>query len=133
MIGCPRVSPIENIAEDSWLKRKYIYKVQAENELKPTAQDKWGEELRTQDIKWTKYYALPKKSTEDVRIRTFQFEILHRFLPTNYQLKEMKMIRNDSSTFCKLNIEKLEHLFLDCPQAQAVSLDIESFLAACCN
>ena len=45
----------------------------------------------------------------------------------------MKMIHTDSCAFRNLNIETLEHLLLECPCAQAIWLDVESFLSKFCN
>lgn len=41
-------------------------------------------------------------------------EILHRILPLNYYFKKIKIITNDCCTFCKEEIETIQHVFFSC-------------------
>ena len=57
---------------------------------------------------------IPFNSTIDMRTRAFQLKILHRILFTNSALFKMKISTTPLCTFCGLESETLEHLFLDC-------------------
>ena len=67
---------------------------------------------------WSFYCSLPFKCTDDVQLRIFQYKILHRILPTNALLFKMGYIPDNLCTFCKHDIESLEHLFIHCPRVQ---------------
>ena len=49
----------------------------------------------------------------------FQFKLLHRIIPTNSCLHEIKLKNANLCAFCKINDETIEHQFFDCPVKQS--------------
>lgn len=49
--------------------------------------------------------------TNDTSVQWLQYRVLHRILPVNYYLKQIKIIANDYCTFCKEEIETIQHVF----------------------
>ena len=49
-----------------------------------------------------KYYLLPRKVTNNNKLREFQFKILHRYLATNIVLYKMKMTNINTCTLCNI-------------------------------
>lgn len=54
-----------------------------------------------------------------------QYQILHRIVPTNNYLYKIKLKDSPLCSFCKLNIETIEHLFTECPEVKDIWYRIE--------
>ncbi len=81
----------------------------------PTSQAKFTEELDIDINEWSQIYISPFKSTFDVKTRIFQYKINLNCLMTNYRLHKMNLVETRMCTFCSNNVEKMRHLFWDCP------------------
>ena len=57
---------------------------------------------------------IPRISTCDNYIKDLQFQILHRYLPTNYMLYKMNKVTSMRCSFCETHIESITHLFYHC-------------------
>ncbi len=77
---------------------------------------KWNEILHTTEDKglWEKINTLTFHATLDSKLRTFQYKLVRRILPTNIQLKLYGIKENDVCDLCRNEIETYEHLFCDC-------------------
>jgi hypothetical protein len=73
-------------------------------------------------------YLLPHKCVKNYKLTDFQFQILHRFLPTNDLLNKMGKINSASCTFCSLYPETLTHIFYDCTCVKTIWMYVESVL-----
>ena len=107
---------------------KYFYDVLVANKIQPSAQVKWEEKIGNGVLQWKQYYTLPKRTTKDVKLINFQYKILHRILPTNYLLHQMKIKNDNLCTFCKQHVETLEHLFVRCQYSLEFWEKIHNFL-----
>ena len=65
-------------------------------------------------------YLLPRVCTQDNYLKDLQFQILHRYLPTNYLLHKMKKISSIRCTFCELHVENIPHLFYHCLKVKRI-------------
>ena len=72
---------------------------------------KW-EMLSNENIKWHTHFRLIKQTCRDTYLVTFQFKFLHRIIPTNTYLFQVKIKDNERCSFCKNEPDSLEHLFL---------------------
>ena len=60
------------------------------------------------------------KVTKDSSIQWLQYRTLHRLLPVKAYLKKAKLVDNDTCTFCKSEVETIEHIFTSCPTVLAI-------------
>lgn len=81
--------------------------------LEPTSKAKFTAIFFGNNLDWANIYKIPFNSTLDTRTRAFQLKILHRILFTNSALFKMKISATPLCTFCRLESETLEHLFVD--------------------
>ena len=63
---------------------------------------------------WKVIYSLPRILKIDNFTKDLQYKILYRFLPTNKLLCKMNKIQSDSCSFCKLQVDTIEHALWEC-------------------
>lgn len=73
-------------------------------------------------------YILPRICTEDMKLKEFQFKILHRYLPTSVLLYKMKKVTSQKCTFCSVYNETICHLFFDCISIRGLWLLVQNAL-----
>ena len=80
------------------------------------AQQKWKDELFLDDsVSWEKVFMMSYHLTSDPNLKWLQLRLLHRILTTNTYLKRIKILEDDSCSYCKNSPETLQHLFWTCP------------------
>ena len=90
---------------------------------------KWNENgYRFTASEWSKIFELPFKVTQESKLHWLQFQILHRLIPTNQYLHKLKLKTSPTCSFCKNDIESIEHLFIECPLVRKIWDDIEEWL-----
>ena len=98
---------------------KYIYNKLVSSKCKVIkCKEKWGNILNVdlEETDWNKIFSLTNKITKDSQIRTFQYKLIHRFLPTNSLLRLYQIKDNPNCLNCKDIVEDLVHLFHTCPK-----------------
>lgn len=98
---------------------KVLYQLINSKDIVPKAIQKWKTELSLHlDINDSvkDYFKVCFKTTTDTSIQLLQYRILHRILPTNYYLKKINVISYDVCTFCKENVETIQHVFMTCSE-----------------
>jgi hypothetical protein len=93
----------------------YIYWTKVETYILPNNNNiyKWRSIFNlthTQKIS-SKYYHSAFYATLNIKLRTFQYKIIRRILPTNIRLKRVGIKHNDICDFCKNVVETYEYLF----------------------
>ena len=78
------------------------------------------------------FYTIPFISTIESKLRSFQYKILQRILPTNKFLKLCNIRNNDCYSFCQKEIETIEHPF-GCHFVKAFWNQIAYSLSPCIN
>jgi len=68
----------------------------------------------TKCIKWSDAYQLAFKCTKSTKLIEFQFKLLHRRISTNEFLTKIGVQEDPNCSFCKVELEKLMHLFWSC-------------------
>ena len=63
---------------------------------------------------WKNIYSNIYFATTETKLRSFQYNIIQRVLPTNHFLFKCQIINSDKCTFCGRDPETLEHLFFRC-------------------
>lgn len=93
-------------------------------QLKPnvTSQGRWNELFpineENRDEYWADIYKLPYKVARDTKLQAFHFRIVHRFLPCNKFLQNIRIKRDDQCDFCQAS-DTPEHFLFWCPIVQA--------------
>ena len=83
---------------------------------RPTSEEKLSQmlSLELNENDWENVYRLPFLATIESKLRSFQFKINHNIYYTNKKLKDVNIIESAECSFCKSEIETLEHLFSAC-------------------
>ena len=68
------------------------------------------------------------KLTIDVKMRTFQYRLLHRYIALNNFLFRIKISETDKCMFCNLEKETLSHLFYYCVEVRNLWLHLKTWL-----
>lgn len=66
------------------------------------------------DLNWTYWYSLPFSITREVRLQSFQFRVLHRTIPCNVYLQQIRVKESKTCSFCN-DWDDLIHFFYYCP------------------
>ena len=77
---------------------------------------------------WNKIFELPFKSIKESKLQWLQFQILHRIIPTNDYLYKLKKANSPICSFCKIEIENIDHLFFKCPLVNDLWCSIEKWI-----
>ncbi len=85
----------------------------------PTSRKKWFDhypEFHSADTNvWPRLFKLPFETVRDAKIQTFQYRILHRIIPCNTWLHNIKIKDNDSCDYCS-GVDDILHFFKKCPK-----------------
>jgi len=60
----------------------------------------------------------PIETTIESALRAFQYKLLNRAIATNKYSEICKIKESNLCNFCQIEIEKIEHLFWECPIVQ---------------
>ena len=85
---------------------------------RPVCEPLFSTQYGIQEEEWPQMYLLPFQCTIEVKLRVFQFKILHNILYTNERLFKMKQVATKCCTFCETSVETPVHLFYDCKVAE---------------
>ena len=100
----PDVKIIQMIEENK-LTNSYIYKTLMQrteiNISKP--REKWNSIFSNENLNWRAIY-LVQKSTNDIRLRNFQYKHLMRIIPTNQFLTKCHITSSTLCDFCNMEI-----------------------------
>ena len=80
---------------------------------------------------WEHFYSVNFQSTIDSKLRSFQYKLLHRAIPTNKYLFQCKIKDSDLCYFCHETTESLEHLFWFCPKVRKFWNDVKCLFNDC--
>ena len=82
--------------------------------------NKWQEKLNIiiEENEWLEYFGIIYKSTISTVLREFQYKFLHRCIFTNDRLFKCKLSETNKCSFCKTQVETVNHLFWDCAVTQ---------------
>lgn len=88
--------------------------------MKPsiTSQSRWNEVFpraeEEQQEYWESIYKVPYKAVRDTKLQAFHFRVVHRFLPCNRFLCNIRIKREDKCSFCPA-VDTIEHFLFHCP------------------
>ena len=85
----------------------------------PTGQKKWQAHYPTDVNGWASRWIGAKQCTQEVRLKAFQFKILHNILPTNKKLHKMGYRNNPRCSYCR-NEDTIPHAFCNCKKVKEI-------------
>lgn len=88
---------------------------------------KWENLLNCEIDDWSSFFVILRRCCKDTYLRSFQYKLLHRIIPTNNFLFKIHLKDSKYCTFCKTEEETIEHLFFDC----SVSYNFWSLFRGC--
>ena len=97
----------------------------------PSAQKRFQDQFPDVQFDWNEKYSLSFKVSLETKIREFQYKVLNNIVFTNEKLFKIKMIDSPQCTFCKNEIESLEHLFYNCEITRSLWVALRSWLMEC--
>ena len=80
---------------------------------KPACIKKWTEEYQLNDDIWYNIFQIPYMTTRETRLQSLQYKLLHRIIPCNVWLKQIKIKATDECDYCQEK-DTIEHFFLEC-------------------
>lgn len=110
---------------------KFIYRILILEIAKhpEKSQQKWeSNEWFNKDRNWSDIYHSPHKCTEETRLITFQFNILHRAIFTNSRLFKANLSGTILCSFCNTHSETIEHLFYFCVKTRNLYLRLSHWI-----
>ena len=78
----------------------------------------------------TKYIRSPLKCRQKQKLEN-EYKVLNNIVSTNEKFFKIKMIDSPQCTFCKNEIEFLEHVFYNCEITRSFSVALSSWLIEC--
>ena len=99
----------------------------------PTSETKWNKEIEVTRHDWSKIYSLPFKCTKESKLHWFQFQLLHRILPTNNYLHKIGQANSPLCYLCQQTIETIEHIFAECFVVKEIWIEVEKWISGVFN
>lgn len=97
-----------------------------------TCTSKWNDQF--QDLPaWKFIFRKYIKTTQDAKLRWFQFRLIYRLIPTNRFLHLRKLSDSALCTFCGNAEETLTHLFWECPHVRNFWNVLQNWLRQNCE
>ena len=80
----------------------------------PTAQKSLERMLGLENVDWSRIYLLPRATTIESSLRSFQYKILNNTLYLNERLFKLNAVESPQCSLCKQFPESVLHLFCTC-------------------
>ena len=95
------------------------------------AEIKWNEQFSDETLQWKNIYLTVFKSTNDIKLRNFQYKYLKRIVPTNQFLTKCNIVGSALCEFCSMEIESVSYLFWECAHVQQFWTSVADLLRVC--
>ena len=95
----------------------------------PTSQKYFMRLFPNLQCDWKDIYLLPRKVTIDTKLRIFQYKLLNNILYLNKHLFMFRKKDTKHCSFCKLQDETINHLFVECNYSKNLWRDLKT----CCQ
>ena len=95
------------------------------------AEIKWSEQFSDETLQWKNIYLTVFKSTNDIKLRNFQYKYIMRIVPTNQFLTKCNIVGSVLCEFYSMEIETVSHLFWECAHVQQFWTSVADLLRVC--
>ena len=111
-------------------KPKFIYLQINKNfdSVEPLAKRFWNRKINI-DLDENRFI-LPYIVTKEIRLRELQFKITHNIYATNIMLQKMNVTLSNRCSFCRDQVDYLEHFFFYCDKVSHLWKEVESKISA---
>ena len=100
------------------LESRDVYSEFVRNERKkPAAVSRWETIYENVNFEWEHIFTIPYMSARDTKLQSLQYQVLHRFYPTNSNLSKWFADHNDRCLLCNIK-DTIEHYFYYCDDVQ---------------
>ena len=110
---------------------KFLYNIQLNTNIHKTqihsSQNKW-ELIFQKQLNWKTLNIIPFQTTCDNYLRSFQYKIITRIIPTNTLLYKQKLTNSNLCDFCSMHYETIEHLFWECPLVTKLWYEVANYM-----
>ena len=116
-----------NLMRNCNLTKMYVHNIGSNAELMQNTYLRWQMRLKM-DIDYEgfiKLFRCIKKVTNNGKLQSFQFRLLHLAIVYNTQLKKWKIKESDLCSLCNEKTEIMEHLFFECKKMQPLLSSVE--------
>jgi exonuclease III len=96
-----------------------------QNYRPPTCVAKWKESFPMSVIDWPEVFYNPYSITRETKLQSFQYRVIHRIIPCNKWLFNIKIMESSQCNFCD-EIDTIQHFLIKCHSA---SIFWNSFIA----
>ena len=110
------------------LTNKKIYEILTFSKAIPSAENKWIEYFPfLETINWSDIYSLCSLVTTNSKLRSLQYNIVHRIFCCNYNLYLWKIVEKSECWYCN-EVDTLEHYFFSCEQRKIMWKEVEKII-----
>ena len=103
---------------------KSIYKT-IKLKVTPTAVKRWEYQGLTPPS-WTKAFKIPYSCTRSTKLQSFQYQVIHRFIPTRKYLHLRNIVQSPVCLHCD-RIDTLVHFLFSCRTTRSFWEDVSAF------
>ena len=96
------------------------------NYVRPTALNRWMEQLCLDDSDWPNIFIQPYFSTRETALQSFHYRIIHRIVPCKKWLFNQKVINSPNCLKCN-QIDDIIHYFVECREVKDFWKRLESW------
>ena len=124
---------IDNTDVDlSLVTSKSLYKAfKMAKQTPPSAQKRFQDQFPDVQFDWNEIYLLSFKVSLEMKVREFQYKVLNNIVFTNEKVFKMSKIDLPQCTFCRNEIESLDHLFYSWEITGSLWVALCSWLMEC--
>lgn len=96
-----------------------------------TSQERWNEIFPVNPENsaevWADIYKAPYQAARDTKLQALHFRVVHRFLPCNKFLQNIRIRRDDNCDFCQQS-DTIEHFLFLCPLVKKFWSDLTEWM-----
>ena len=109
---------------------KYLYKelVTLSSELPPAILKHSQLFPEIINIKANNIFLIPRVCTNNNFLKDLQYQIIHKYLPTNHLLYKMGKVSSMSCSFCNIHTENIYHLFYECTTVKGLWIFVQNMI-----
>ena len=110
------------------LTNKKIYKILTFSKAIPSAENKWVEYYPfLETMNWSDIYSLCSLVTTNSKLRSLQYNRVHRIFCCNYNVYLWKIVEKSVCWYCN-KVDTLEHYFFSCEQSKIMWKEVEKII-----
>ena len=95
------------------------------------AEIKWNEQFSDGTLQWKHIYSTVFKSTNDIKMRNFQYKYIMRIVSTYQFSTKCNIVGSALCEICSMEIEIVSYLFWECAHVQQFWTSVSDLLRVC--